>query len=334
MKFLRFTRYAEWWEYKLVPLLSVGYATLLLTNYPLDQAVPRLFFLLLAIITGAIYVSVINDLTDISEDALAGKANRMANLSPLLRGIIVSICLIAGIAFGYKIWPDHISLFFYIMAWIVFSLYSLPPVRLKKRGIWGVLCDASGAHLFPSLLIASNLIFYTHTAANLLWYLLVGVWSLCYGLRGILWHQFYDRENDIRSGTTTFASRINPADFKIPERLIFSLEIIAFTLILSHLINIWIILSICIYIVLVLIRRQAFNYRITLIISPAAAPYQLIMNDYYLVLFPLSLLFTAALSYTYGWIILCCHLLLFPKKTILIAKDLLMFSRKLLAKNQ
>jgi hypothetical protein len=333
MKFLKFTRYAEWWEYKLVPLLSVGYATLLLNNYPLDQAIPRLIFLLLAIITGAIYVSVINDLTDIREDARAGKSNRMAGLSPLWRGIIVSTCLTAGIAFGYQIWPDRLSLFFYAMAWIVFSLYSLPPVRLKKRGIWGVFCDASGAHLFPTLLIASNLTYYMHVEANLLWYLAIGTWALCYGLRGILWHQFYDRENDIRSGTTTFASRTEPGNFKITERLIFGLETATFILLLFYIVNIWIVLSICAYIVLVLIRRQGFNYRICLIISPASAPYQLIMNDYYLVLFPLSLLFTAALHYKYGWIVLCIHLLLFPKKAILIAKDLLIFSKKIRVKN-
>lgn len=333
MKFLKFTRYTEWWEYKLVPLLSVGYATLLLHQYPLDQAVPQLIFLLLAIITGAVYVSVINDLTDIREDALAGKTNRMANLSPLWRGIIVGICLTAGIIFGYFIWPDRLSLLFYTMAWIVFSLYSLPPVRLKKRGIWGVLCDAMGAHLFPALLIASNLTFYMHIETNLAWYLSIGAWSLCYGLRGILWHQFYDRENDISSGTTTFASGIKPENFRISERFIFILEIAAFTLLLSYLINIWIIVSVCIYIIVVYIRKRSFNYKICLIISPSSSPYQLIMNDYYLVFFPLSLLFTAALNYKYGWVILCFHILLFPKRTMLVVKDLFLFSKKRYSKN-
>lgn len=327
MKLLKFTRYAEWWEYKLVPLVSIGYATLLLENHALDQALPRLIFLLCAIIIGAVYVSVINDVTDISEDAAAGKSNRMASASPLIRTIIIGICLLAGIAFGYFIYPDLKGLFFFAMAWLVFSLYSIPPVRLKKRGIWGVFCDALGAHFFPTMLIASNLIYYTHAHVDILWYIAVGIWSLSYGLRGILWHQFYDRENDLRSGTTTFASRIQPKNFKVQEILIFTLEMLSFATILFYIINIWIVLSIVIYLILTAIRRFSFGYQLCIIITPSSSPYQLIMNDYYLVLFPLSILFTAALNYKYGWIILCGHLLLFPRKTVLILKDLIQFTR-------
>lgn len=328
MKLLKFTRYAEWWEYKLVPLVSIGYATLLFENYPLNKAILRLILILCAIIIGAVYVSVINDVTDIGEDAAAGKNNKMASLSPLVRTAIISICLLAGLLFGYFIYPDSTGLFFYIMAWVVFSLYSIPPVRLKKRGIWGVLCDALGAHFFPTMLIVANLIYSTHTNMNLIWYAAVGTWSLCYGLRGILWHQFYDRENDLRSGTTTFASRVRPENFKTQERLIFFIEIVFFAIILSYIINIWIILSILLYLILTVIRRLSFGYQLSLIIAPAASPYQLVMNDYYLVLFPLSLLFTAALHNKYGWIVLCFHLVFFPSKTMLILKDIVQFTRK------
>ena len=239
MKLLEFTRSSEWWEYKLVPLLAVGYATLLLSNYPITQALLKLLFLLSAVITGAIYVSVINDISDIREDAIAGKKNRMARISLLWQITIVSLCLLAGVVNGYFIYPDRLSLFFYIMAWIVFSFYSLPPIRLKKRGIWGLLCDATGAHFFPTLFITSSLLEFSHAEKNVIWYMAAGVWSLCYGLRGILWHQFYDRENDLKSGTTTFASRIKPENFKIQEILIFCTEMIAFSGLLFFIFNLW-----------------------------------------------------------------------------------------------
>ncbi|MGY0037933.1 hypothetical protein [Pedobacter sp. NJ-S-72] len=184
MKLLKFTRSSEWWEYKMVPLLSVGYATLLLTNYPIVQAVFKLLFLLSAVIIGAVYVSVINDLSDIREDAIAGKNNRMAKISLPWQITIVSICLIAGVINSYLIYPDRLSLLFYIMAWIVFSLYSLPPFRLKKRGIWGLLCDAMGAHLFPALFITSSLLEFSHEDKNIIWYMAIGIWALFYGLRG------------------------------------------------------------------------------------------------------------------------------------------------------
>lgn len=328
MKLLKFTRYAEWWEYKLVPLLSVGYATLLLNHYPLDKAAVRLLFLLSAIIIGAVYVSVINDLTDISEDAKAGKSNRMAGVSTIWKVVILVICFTAGFIYAYYIYPDRLGVFFYLMAWVVFSLYSLPPARLKKRGLWGVSCDAMGAHFFPAMLIATDLYYTIAIRINLTWMIAIGVWSLCYGLRGILWHQFYDRKNDLISATTTFASRIRPEDFKIWETLIFIGESIAFILILSYIINIWIVLSVLVYILLVLMRRLHFKHQVCLIITPESAPHQLLMNDYYLVLFPLALLFTATIDYPYGWVALCLHLLLFPGKSILIARDVRIFIKK------
>lgn len=328
MKLLEFTRFSEWWEYKLVPLLAVGYATLLLNNYPIAPAVLKLLFLLSAVIIGAVYVSVINDISDITEDALAGKNNRMARISPLWRIIIVSLCVIAGVINGYFIYPDRLSLFFYSMAWVVFSLYSLPPVRLKKRGIWGLLCDAMGAHLFPALFITSSLLEFIQADKNVLWYIATGVWALFYGLRGILWHQFYDRENDIKSGTTTFASRIRPELFKAREVLIFSIELIAFSGILSFIFNLWIACSISLYLLLLWIRKRYLNHSICLIITPVHSPHQLLMNDYYLVFFPLALLFTLSLNHPYGWLVLCCHLLLFPRKTLLALKDVIVILKK------
>jgi hypothetical protein len=328
MKLLEFTRSSEWWEYKLVPLLSVGYATLLLNHYPIAPAVFKLLFLLSAVIIGAVYVSVINDISDIKEDAIAGKNNRMAKMSSLWQIAIVGVCLIAGIINGYFIYPDRLSLFFYLMAWIVFSLYSLPPVRLKKRGIWGLLCDAMGAHLFPALFITSSLLEFTHADKNVIWYVAIGIWALFYGLRGILWHQFYDRENDIKSGTTTFASRIKPELFKTQEVLIFSIEILAFLGLLSFIFNVWIACSTGLYLLLLWIRKRYLNHSICLIITPGNSPHQLLMNDYYLVFFPLSLLFTLSLNHPYGWLVLCCHLLLFPRKTLLAIKDVLILLRK------
>lgn len=329
MNLLKFTRYAEWWEYKLVPLLSIGYATLLLIDIPVEIGIGRLLFLLMSIIIGATYVSVINDITDISEDALAGKSNRMANVSPVVRTIILFLCISTGVIFGYFIYPDNLGLLFYTMAWIVFSLYSIPPFRLKKRGIWGVLCDAAGAHHFPTLLITANIIYLRHTEVSVIWYWAVGIWSLFYGLRGILWHQFHDRDNDLKSGTATFASRIQPGDFKVQETLIFVIEMTAFSIVLFFIFNKWVIIGLFLYIILVLIRKISFKYEISLIITPSSRPHQLLMNDFYLVFFPLSLLFTLTLTSKYGWVVLFFHLLLFPKKMLQVLNDLLLFIKKI-----
>jgi 1,4-dihydroxy-2-naphthoate octaprenyltransferase len=327
MKLFNFTRHSEWWEYKLVPLLAISYSTMQVAHYPLDRIIFKLIFSLIAIIIGAVYVSVINDITDIEEDLIAGKTNRLSSVKPLNRIITVVVCISAGVSCGFFIYPDRWSLFFYFMAWVVFSLYSIPPIRLKKRGIWGVLCDAMGAHLFPTLFLVSALTQYSDSAVSATWYAAVGVWSLAYGLRGILWHQFYDRSNDLKSGTSTFASRINPQAFRLQELMIFTVEIAAFLVIFIATINIWTILSLLLYITLVLIRTLAFHHKITLIITPLGLPHQILMNDFYLVFFPLALLFTSAISGDNGWLILCCHLLLFPRKTMLVIHDGMTFLR-------
>ena len=334
MKLLNFTRYSEWWEYKLVPLVSLGYAVIYLSGYPFTAAIMHLLLILAAVTMGAVYVSVINDLTDIDEDALAGKNNRMAGKPVWLRALILGVFVAAALLFGYLLYPDWVSIAFYAASYLVFTLYSVPPSRLKKRGLWGVCCDGSGAHLFPALLVTYSLYKFTIAEINPAWFVAVGVWAFSYGLRGILWHQFYDRDNDLASSTTTFATRIDPQKFGPAEKGLFIIELTAFLILLSYLYNIWILLSIFIYLLLVAIRARAFGYKTTLIISPKNYPYQLLLNDYYLAFFPLALLVTNAMANNAGWIVLLVHLALFPRKTLLVVKDFALFARGKFVKQQ
>lgn len=325
MKLLEFTRYSEWWEYKMVPLLAISYAFIHVTQLQFEAIYYDLSFSLLAIVVGAVYVSVINDMTDIKEDLAAGKRNRMASVPVLFRIAIVSCCLIAGVACGFMIYPNMSSLFFYLMAWIAFSLYSISPFRLKKRGIWGLLCDAMGAHLFPTLFIVTHLSALHNVTLSSWWYFAVAVWSFAYGLRGILWHQFFDRDNDLKSGTSTFATKRDPDRFNKEELIIFTIEVVAFTVIFIKTLNIWTASALAIYILLALIRTYAFKYQTSLIITPLNSPHQLLLNDFYLVFFPLSLLLASAIKEPGVWVFLCCHLLLFPGKTLLVLLDIKIF---------
>ena len=181
---LRIIRSNEWWEYKLSPFLALGYATALYTSTPLYQLAPRLFLLLIAIIIGAIYVSVINDITDMEEDLAAGKKNRMAKIPGGLRWIIPSVCVTLGILFMLFFFKDSLSRLLYLLPWVAFSLYSFPPIRLKKRGLWGVFADACGSHLFVSLLIVADVSKFSGAEVNWFWFASFGVWSFFYGLRG------------------------------------------------------------------------------------------------------------------------------------------------------
>ena len=66
-------RPGDWWEFKVPPLLATAYATALFLQVPFRQLWPLLLLLLFALLPGAAYVSVINDITDLERvEGLSG----------------------------------------------------------------------------------------------------------------------------------------------------------------------------------------------------------------------------------------------------------------------
>ncbi|WP_316820144.1 UbiA family prenyltransferase [Pedobacter gandavensis] len=304
-------RSQEWWGYKLPPLLAIGYATALMSDVPLHQIALQLLFLLAALIVGAIYVSVINDITDLEEDLASGKSNRIQKIPVKLRWLIPIFCISLGLMFGYFLYPDLLSCVLYLCSWIVFSLYSIQPIRLKNRGIWGVLADAAGSHVFTSLFMVSSVSYLTHQDLNLPWFIAIAGWSFCYGLRGILWHQFSDRENDIKVNLNTYASHVLPADFKQRAVLIMCLESICFIIMLYVLQSLLALVFLALYFLLVLARYLMYHTQLILILFRKDKPFQILMADYYQVFFPIALLLVAVQLQPQNWIILAIHSVMF-----------------------
>ncbi|WP_118196318.1 UbiA family prenyltransferase [Albibacterium indicum] len=312
-KIYRVFRLSEWWEYKIVPVLAIAYATCIQLDISIFSNISWILFLLVSIIVGAIYVSTINDITDMEDDLRCGKENRMAKIQPKYRFIAPLVCLLAGCFFAYQMSVDLISLILYILPWIVYSLYSFKPFRLKERGFWGVLADALGAHVFISLLIVSSLSFKNNALIDWTWFTLVGGWSLTFGIRGILWHQFHDRENDLESGTRTFATARKPDEIKRIEFVLLFLELPLF-IGMSFKIQPMLILPILLlYFLFVLLRHKCLGYKPVIIINPKNSPLQILMIDFYLVFFPLGLLVFSGFNHGNFWILLG-HLFLFNSK--------------------
>jgi 4-hydroxybenzoate polyprenyltransferase len=140
-----------WWEHKLSPILATIYATAALSRIPFPSLWPVVALALLALIICASYVSVLNDLTDAKDDQASGKPSRWPRESSIVPALLLAACVAAGSGF-LIVWRKDTLLFCaYLLCWLAFTLYSAPPFRLKARGILGVLADASGAHLFPTL---------------------------------------------------------------------------------------------------------------------------------------------------------------------------------------
>jgi 4-hydroxybenzoate polyprenyltransferase len=320
----------EWWEYKLPPLLAVAYATVIYYDFPLEKAIVQILFLLVAVIVGAIYVSVINDVTDVKEDLEAGKRNSMAMVPNPIRFAFVASILLLAVFFGYLLYPDLKSIVFYTLAYVVFSLYSIRPFRFKERGLLGVACDAMGAHVFPALLLTTNLIHFMKVESHLMWYVAIAGWSFLYGVRGILWHQFHDRENDLKSGTNTFATGIDPKDFKAAETIILGLELLGFLIFLSYFFNKSILWAALAYVCLVVLRMLAFKRKIRIITTSRSESYQLFLNDFYIVFFPIALLIQISLSQPFALLVLGVHIVLFPMNMLLAVKDCILSSKHIL----
>ncbi|HEX8206020.1 MAG TPA: hypothetical protein VF587_08185, partial [Solirubrobacteraceae bacterium] len=91
-------RVGEWWEHKLAPMAGTAYASAFFAGTSLLDVGGALLLALLALAPGAAYVSLLNDLTDLETDRLAGKPNRLEGRSPVAHWIGVAVAVAAGAA--------------------------------------------------------------------------------------------------------------------------------------------------------------------------------------------------------------------------------------------
>lgn len=324
----RVIRAGEWWEFKLAPIFATIYATAFLLNTSISSLWSLLLLVLFALVPGAAYVSVINDLTDLRDDVASGKNNRLIGKSNRFIAVILACCVLSGISLLVHWRHDPLLFSLYLGAWTAFSLYSIPPFRFKSRGILGPLADASGAHLFPTLLVVSLVFRWRGLPIDHVWFVSVALWSLCFGLRGILWHQLGDLHHDEQIGLQTFARRHNVSLLlNLGNFVIFPIEISAFAVMLWRAGSGFALGSLCFYALLEALRKRL--WRTHLVIVVPRERYRILMLEYYEVFYPLVFLISSSVHYPQDAIIVVAHLLLFPRRAIQTVKDLLQLGRDL-----
>jgi hypothetical protein len=320
----RTARVAEWWEFKLSPILATAYATAFLIKVSIVSLWPLLLLLLGALAACAAYVSVINDLTDFKDDLASGKANRLVGKSRTFVAAVFACCVLPGAAAAFWWRGQPILLSLYLASWAAFTLYSLPPFRLKSRGVLGLLADASGAHLFPSLLAAAVVYCGRSVPADTLWFASVGAWSLSFGVRGILWHQLSDLHNDEKVNLGTFARRHKMAWLRgLGHYVVFPAEAAAFCLMLWQAGSRLAFALLCYHALLTFLRRRLWG--VNLVVVVPAERFHIALQEYYEVFFPLAFLLSSSAVYPLDAVLIVPHLLFFPRRAVQSAKDARVF---------
>ncbi|PSL25394.1 UbiA prenyltransferase family protein [Chitinophaga ginsengisoli] len=310
-KILAAIRANDWWEYKIPPMLSVVYIIIQNSHYTFLSLLPSMMIAVSAIILCAIYVSLLNDATDMEDDAKAGKRNGMANYSRVQQTIFISLPLLVALCIiGYFVKFLSLASLFYFAAYVSFTLYSLPPFRLKKRGFMGIAADALGSQVFPTLFLAISFYQWTNQPIALLPLVFLTTWLFCFGLRGILWHQLADKENDKVSGLFTFVQKISDVQLSRLSIAIIILEMAAFaTFIWLHALFL-IIPGLILYFIYNWLLLKYCGIR-QILITPKPVQYRIFMFEYYQVFLPLSLLILYACKDPINIIGLPLHFFLF-----------------------
>lgn len=310
-KFLAAIRASDWWEYKIPPMLAVVYMIIQNSQYTVFNLLPLMMVSISAIILCAIYVSLLNDATDVVEDGKAGKKNGMAGYNRIQRTIFVLLPL-SGALCIIGCFSDFLSLanLLYFAAYVSFTLYSLPPFRLKKRGFAGIAADALGSQVFPTLFLAITFYQWTNQEIQLLPSAVLSIWLLCFGLRGILWHQLADQKNDEVSRLVTFVQKISEVQLSRLSTVIIVVEMVAFAGFVTLHVLFLIIPGLILYFIYNWLLLKYLNVK-QILINPKPEQYRIFLFEYYQVFLPLSLLLIYACENPINVVGLLLHLLLF-----------------------
>src|SRR5207237_3361627 len=191
------------------------------------------------------------------------------------------------------LWRDTAPLLaFYLATWLAFSLYSLPPFRFKERGAAGVLCDAAGEQLFPALVAVCLACRGAQRAVSGAWVASVAVWALALGLRGIVWHQLTDVDDDRAAGFRTFARRHPRAAPVIGTFAVFPLELGALAAMLWQIRSAWPPAFLVLYMLYAI--RSARRWQTTPVIVVPKPRFFIVLHEFYSDLFRVALRITAA----------------------------------------
>lgn len=312
------TRINQWWNFKLPLPIGVACAYALCNGISADIFQGQVALLLVCGTTAALFASIINDLSDLEADKLAGKTKVIGGFSPHRRAVAMWLSAISVCLTGYGLRSNPLAALTYFAIAFVFVAYSINPLRLKNRGYWGVSCIALGEHLLPTCLALVLLApFARHELYQ--WLAFSGLWSLAFGMRGIIWHQLSDQNADRAAGFKTAATTYGAARLNaIANLIVFPCEVIGLLGMLTLLGKggfALALLALFLHLILEFLHVKYMQANV-IIAKPKPNPKQnarFVLFEYYQLFFPLTMLLALTWRDLHYGLLLALYLLLFAE---------------------
>lgn len=144
----------------------------------------------------------INDWYDQSSDEKAGKLNITTTLSANQFYLLLLLFWGFGLFFIFQI--SLVASYVLILQFLLLIAYSHPTIRLKEKGIVGLLVDSLYGHVVPVLMLL--VVLSDFGQLPLFFQFCFLILNLFIGIRDILIHQLEDKQNDLKAGVKTFAT--------------------------------------------------------------------------------------------------------------------------------
>ncbi len=253
----------------------------------------------------------VNDFFDREKDFAAGKENFLLNKSRFVVGLLFLVSFIFLFFPWFQLPFNRISLWLILAEIILLLVYSLPPLRIKERGLAGVFTDALYAHSIPVILAGYTFSLAAQHSFSVLPVMFLFLWQLAMGVRNILLHQYNDRSLDSKVGNKTWVIQSNENTFRQQIEITILAEIslsLIFFLLLSFDLFLFFPVALVIFFLAVMasIRFKENGLRQMLLSQSRYFP-----NAVYEKWMPAVILFSLGFNNHYFWIILLLHTALF-----------------------
>ncbi|MBC7251411.1 MAG: UbiA family prenyltransferase [Anaerolineae bacterium] len=177
------------------------YLALVYRDFSLGYMGRVLFFGLFSLL-GTGYGYLINDFADRELDRLHGKRNAFHGVSTRVAVAVLVLVLLVSVAVGWSFLRQPWFAAIWGVWVCVATFYSMPPLRLKERGGWGLAATVAAQQTLPAMLVfaAFGRLFTWGALAFV-------VYATVRGLSSDAGHQWRDWQRDASTGTRTFAVR-------------------------------------------------------------------------------------------------------------------------------